>query len=111
MAFMLMKGKRKQRLRYAIIAEHENIRVRIIDYSPDDHHQPFTITGLIVYCLKGEITSTGTDGCSIIISKGMLIVLPEKKILYKVNSLVGAKLLVIDRPLNREKTEPNPWRM
>lgn len=91
--------------------EHNNVQVSVLDLLAEEKEPTEYLSGKIVYCLDGEMSLTLDDSDSMIISKGMLLVMPEKILSTRIDILTGVKLLVINQPIKHKKRERNPWRM
>jgi len=51
--------------------QYDNIRVRMVEYSPDYKADHWCSKGHIVFCVKGEFMSHMKDGSTYLLTKGM----------------------------------------
>lgn len=73
-----------------------DMKYRMIDYSPGYLADHWCQKGHIVFVLEGELISELSDGSSSILSKGMGYVVSDHLSTHRSRTDVGAKLLIID---------------
>ena len=76
--------------------EAGNIRVRIVEYSPDYLADHWCSRGHVVYVLEGEFVSELQDGRKFILKSGMSYQVATDAEPHRSSTALGAKLLIVD---------------
>jgi quercetin dioxygenase-like cupin family protein len=88
------------------------LRMRLVEYSPNYRTSQWCKAGRILYCLDGEITIELLDGTSYKLSTGMSFEVMDGTCEHRLSSDTGVKALIIDGPaLRPDKRIINPWKM
>lgn len=74
----------------------DDMKYRIIDYSPGYLADHWCQKGHIVFVLEGTLISELSDGSSSILNKGMGYVVSDHLSSHRSRTDIGAKLLIID---------------
>lgn len=92
------KEKRKGETGFATWqTQHVNdIRVRIVEYSPGYKADHWCSKGHIVLCLDGEMESELTDGRVLKLSKGMSYFVGDNNEAHRSSTVTGCKLFIVD---------------
>ena len=74
-----------------------DIRIRIVEYSPNYKANHWCEKGHIIYCLKGQMTTYLKDGTMHIIKEGMSYQTSDnKENPHRSSTIEGCKLFIID---------------
>ncbi len=76
--------------------EQGNIRVRLVEYSPDYKADHWCKKGHIVFILEGEVAIKIDDGRKFKLSKGMSFQVADNVDAHKAFSTNGAKAFIVD---------------
>ena len=74
----------------------DEIRLRMVKYSPNYFANHWCTMGHIVHCLEGEFLSELETGEKFFLSKGMSYIVSDELSSHRSVSLEGVKLLIID---------------
>jgi len=84
---------------------HDDLRIRMVDYSPGYVADHWCSKGHIIFCLEGSMTTELTDGRSFELRAGMSYEVSDDLSSHRSSSESGVRLLIIDGAfLKREKT-------
>ncbi len=72
------------------------IRVRIVEYSPNYKADHWCAKGHILYCLEGEMTTELKDGRVIELRKGMSYQVEDEGYPHRSYTKTGATLFIVD---------------
>ena len=72
------------------------IRVRMVEYSPGYKADHWCSKGHIVLCLDGEMDSELTDGRVLKLSKGMSYFVGDNNEAHRSSTATGCKLFIVD---------------
>lgn len=72
------------------------LRVRMVEYSPDYLADHWCSKGHILYCLEGELHTELDDGRKFILTKGMSYQVADNAEAHRSSTRLGAKLFVVD---------------
>ena len=78
------------------VLQFEDIRVRIVEYSPKYKANHWCKKGHIVYCLEGEMVTELEDGSNKKLSKGMMYVVGDNSEGHRTSTSGGCKLFIVD---------------
>jgi len=73
-----------------------DIRVRLVIYSPGYKADHWCSKGHIIYCIEGEMDTKLKDGRVMRLSKGMCYFVGDKNEAHQTSSLNGCKLFIVD---------------
>ena len=73
-----------------------DIRVRIVEYSPGYKADHWCSKGHIVYCLQGEMDSELEDGRIMKLSKGMCYFVGDNNEAHRSSTTKGCTLFIVD---------------
>ncbi len=73
-----------------------NIRVRIVEYSPDYLADHWCEKGHVLFCLEGELHTQLKDGSVSVLRPGMSYQVGDKSQAHRSYSPHGAKLFIVD---------------
>ena len=73
-----------------------NLRVRVVEYSPNYVADHWCAKGHIIYCIEGEMTTEFNTGEQFILKQGMSYQVSDEMSLHRTSTLVGAKLFIVD---------------
>ena len=73
-----------------------DLRVRMVEYSPNYKADHWCQKGHIVYCLEGEFVSELQNGEAFVLTKGMTYIVSDELSSHRSVSKEGVKLLIID---------------
>ena len=73
-----------------------DIRVRMLEYSPDYKADHWCVKGHILFCLEGELVTELEDGREFILRAGMSYQVADNAEPHRSYTKVGAKLFVVD---------------
>ena len=77
--------------------EFDNLRIRIVEYSPGYLADHWCQKGHIVHCLDGDFVSELDNGEVFILAKGDTYIVSDNLSSHRSISKNGVKLLIIDR--------------
>ena len=72
------------------------IRVRMVEYSPGYKADHWCKKGHIIYCIAGEMDTELKDGRVMRLSKGMCYFVGDNNEEHRTSSLNGCKLFIVD---------------
>lgn len=72
------------------------IRVRMVEYSPGYKADHWCKKGHIIYCIAGEMDTELKDGRVMRLSKGMCYFVGDNNEAHRTSSLNGCKLFIVD---------------
>ena len=78
------------------VLQFEDIRVRIVEYSPKYKANHWCKKGHIIYCLEGEMVSELEDGSNKKLSKGMMYFVGDNSEAHRSSTSGGCKLFIVD---------------
>ncbi len=73
-----------------------DIRARVVEYSPGYQADHWCSKGHIVYCLEGEMDTELEDGRIMKLSKGMCYFVGDNNEAHRSSTAVGCKLFIVD---------------
>ena len=76
--------------------EFNNIRVRIVEYSPGYSANHWCSKGHILLCLEGELRTETRDGRIHFLKPGMSYQVADNDLPHRSSTNVGAKLFIVD---------------
>jgi hypothetical protein len=76
--------------------QYDNLRVRIVEYSPGYLADHWCCKGHIVHCLKGEFVSELEDGSEYRLTAGMTYIVSDELSSHRSKTVDGVTLLIID---------------
>jgi quercetin dioxygenase-like cupin family protein len=76
--------------------ECNNIRVRMVDYSPGYEADHWCSKGHILLCLEGELKTQTKDGIEHILKPGMSYQVADNDLPHRSSTKIGAKLFIVD---------------
>lgn len=76
--------------------QFDNLRVRMVEYSPGYVADHWCQKGHIVHCLEGDLVSELENGSSSVLTKGMTYIVSDNLSSHRSTSKNGAKLLIVD---------------
>ena len=84
---------------------HDDLRIRLVEYSPGYLADHWCTKGHIIYCLDGSMTTELTDGRKFELRAGMSYEVSDELSSHRSSSETGVRLLIFDGAfLRREKT-------
>lgn len=78
------------------VRQFDNIRVRIVTYSPGYKADHWCKKGHILFCLEGNMTTELLDGRRIELKKGMSYQVEDENFPHRTYTQTGAKLFIVD---------------
>jgi quercetin dioxygenase-like cupin family protein len=72
------------------------IRVRLVEYSPNYYSDHWCDKGHIIYCIEGEMTTELRDGQKMKMTKGMTYIVGDDSDSHRSFSEKGVKLFIVD---------------
>ena len=78
------------------IKKINNIRLRLVEYSPDYLADHWCDKGHIIYCIDGEMTTELKDGRKIILRKGMSYIVGDDSESHRTFTDKGVRLFIVD---------------
>jgi quercetin dioxygenase-like cupin family protein len=78
------------------VRQYSNIRVRVVEYSPNYKADHWCSKGHILYCLDGEMTTELKDGRLIELRKGMSYQVEDDSCPHRSYTKNGAVLFIVD---------------
>lgn len=73
-----------------------DIRVRMVEYSPGYKADHWCSKGHILFCMEGEMNTQLEDGRSMKLSSGMCYFVGDKNEAHQSSTLSGCKLFIVD---------------
>jgi hypothetical protein len=73
-----------------------DIRVRVVEYSPNYKADHWCFKGHILYCLEGEMTTELKDGRTVQLRKGMSYQVEDENYPHSSHTTTGARLFIVD---------------
>ena len=84
---------------------HDNLRIRIVEYSPGYVADHWCTRGHIIFCLEGSMTTELGDGRIFELNPGMSYEVSDELSSHRTSTQIGVKLLIVDGAfLKREKS-------
>ena len=74
----------------------DNIRVRLVEYSPGYVSDHWCSKGHVLFCLEGELNTVLADGRSFALKPGMSYQVGDNAEPHRSSTATGAKLFVVD---------------
>ncbi|MFH0734574.1 MAG: DHCW motif cupin fold protein [bacterium] len=74
----------------------DNIRVRMVEYSPGYLADHWCLKGHIILCLEGELHTELKDGRTFILKPGQTYQVADNSEAHKSSTTIGAKLFIVD---------------
>ena len=74
----------------------DELRIRIVEYTPGYLADHWCKKGHIVHCLEGEVISEMESGETTLLKTGMTYVVSDNLSSHRSKTISGAKLLIID---------------
>ncbi len=74
----------------------DNIRVRMVEYTPGYLADHWCSKGHIILCLEGELNTELNDGRTFILKPGMTYQVADNSEAHKSSTTNGAKLFIVD---------------
>lgn len=78
------------------VQQVNNIRVRMVEYSPGYKADHWCSKGHIILCLEGEMDSELDDGRSMKLTKGMCYFVGDNDEAHRTTTSSGCKLFIVD---------------
>jgi len=78
------------------VRQYGDIRVRIVEYSPNYIADHWCSKGHILYCIDGEMTTELKDGRTIQLRKGMSYQVEDENYPHRSHTKKGATLFIVD---------------
>jgi len=76
--------------------QFQDLKVRVVEYSPGYFANHWCQKGHVVYCLEGSFESHMENGEKFYLTKGMTYVVSDQMSSHRSSTVEGAKLLIID---------------
>jgi hypothetical protein len=73
-----------------------DLRIRMVEYSPNYKADHWCQKGHIVFCVEGEMTTEMADGSEYILRKNMSYVVSDELSSHRTFTKDGAKLFIVD---------------
>ncbi|MFC0771415.1 DHCW motif cupin fold protein [Terrimonas alba] len=73
-----------------------NIRIRLVEYSPGYKADHWCKKGHVLYCFDGEMQTELEDGRVMKLTKGMCYLVGDKNEAHRSSTLNGCKLFIVD---------------
>jgi hypothetical protein len=84
--------------------QHDDLRIRIVEYSPGYVADHWCTMGHIIFCLEGSMTTELSDGRRFELTEGMSYEVSDELSSHRTSTEVGVRLLIVDGAfLKREK--------
>ncbi|QDY44086.1 DHCW motif cupin fold protein [Candidatus Pantoea soli] len=77
-------------------AQFDDIRVRIVEYSPGYIADHWCVKGHILFCLEGELRTELDDGRTFTLTPGMSYQVADEAEAHRSSTLSGARLFIVD---------------
>ena len=74
----------------------DNIRVRMVEYTPGYLADHWCLKGHIILCLTGELHTELKDGRTFVLKPGMSYQVADNSEAHRSSTLIGAKLFIVD---------------
>lgn len=81
---------------YWQIQKMNDIRIRMVEYSPGYKANHWCSKGHIIYCLEGEMDTELDDGRIIKLSSGMCYFVGDNNEAHRTSTIKGCKLYIVD---------------
>lgn len=88
--------KGKTGIAYWQIQIVNNIRVRLVEYSPGYKADHWCSKGHILYCIEGEMNTELKDGCIMRLSRGMCYFVGDDCEAHRSSTQSGCRLFIVD---------------
>ena len=76
--------------------QFDNIRVRLVEYSPGYFADHWCSKGHILFCLEGELHTELADGRQFVLTPGMSYQVADNAEAHRSYTLTGVKLFIVD---------------
>ena len=76
--------------------QFDNIRVRMVEYSPGYRADHWCIKGHILLCLEGELHTELADGREFVLTPGSSYQVADEAEAHRSYTLTGVKLFIVD---------------
>ena len=76
--------------------QFDNIRVRLVEYTPGYLADHWCKKGHILYCLEGELHTELADGRQFVLTPGMSYQVADDAELHRSHTQTGARLFIVD---------------
>jgi len=76
--------------------QFDNIRVRMVEYSPGYQADHWCKRGHILFCLEGELHTELADGRKFVLTPGMSYQVADNAEAHRSSTQSGAKLFIVD---------------
>ena len=73
-----------------------NIRVRMVEYSPDYLADHWCKKGHVLFCIEGELRTELDDGRVFVLKPGMSYQVADNAEAHRSSTTIGAKLFIVD---------------
>jgi quercetin dioxygenase-like cupin family protein len=74
----------------------DDIRVRMVEYSPGYSADHWCSKGHIILCLEGNLNTELSDGRKFVLSPGMSYHVADESDAHRSSTTIGAKLFIVD---------------
>ena len=81
---------------YWQVQKVNDIRVRIVEYSPGYKADHWCSKGHIIYCIEGEMVTELEDGRQMKLSKGMTYFVGDNNEAHRTSTKIGCRLFIVD---------------
>lgn len=78
------------------VQQFDNIRVRIVEYTPGYLADHWCSKGHILYCLEGELHTELADGRTFVLKPGMSYQVADNAEPHRSSTSTGVKLFIVD---------------
>ena len=76
--------------------QHENLRIRMVEYSPGYMADHWCTRGHLIFCLEGSMRTELSDGRQFDLRPGMSYEVSDELSSHRTSSDHGVKLLIVD---------------
>lgn len=76
--------------------QFDEIRVRMVEYTPGYVADHWCLKGHILLCLEGELVTELTDGRKFVLTPGMSYQVADDTEAHRSSTQIGAKLFIVD---------------
>jgi hypothetical protein len=76
--------------------QHENLRIRMVEYSAGYKADHWCTKGHLIFCLEGSMTTELSDGRQFALHRGMSYEVSDELSSHRTSSEHGVKLLIVD---------------
>ena len=76
--------------------QFDNLRVRMVEYSPGYLADHWCSKGHILLCLEGELQTEFADGRKFVLTPGMSYQVADNAEAHRSSSAIGAQLFIVD---------------